>query len=59
MFDRDAVTLSDIRALYRESSAGDYVQSRLCERALDGDDEARELCADAIADAAVPQRRFR
>lgn len=31
--------------------AGDYYMARLCESALDGDDEARQMCAWAIDDA--------
>lgn len=48
----DAVTTANIEALRDEAAmAGDAEQVRLCDAALQGDDEAWEACADAILDA--------
>jgi len=48
------ITDEQIEALRDEAgSAGDNAQVALCDRALDGDDEARAECARVIADAAA------
>ena len=48
-FDRDSVMNEDIRTLCQEAAShGDYAMVRICERALEGDCEAAELCIDAI-----------
>ncbi len=47
-------TDAQIEALRTEAgAAGDADQVAICDRALDGDSEARELCAKALADAAA------
>lgn len=46
------ITSTDIRALRDEAGqAGDSEQVALCERALDGSDEAREECERVITEA--------
>lgn len=50
------VTNEQIDALRTEAgTAGDAAQVALCERALAGDEEAREECARVIAEAAANQ----
>lgn len=50
------VTNEQIDALRTEAgTAGDTAQVALCERALAGDEEAREECARVIAEAAANQ----
>lgn len=48
------ISNDDIAALGLEAAAaGDTEQVELCEAALDGDDDARSLCVDVIADARI------
>jgi hypothetical protein len=56
MMTNGTVTNEQIDALRTEAgTAGDTAQVALCERALAGDEEAREECARVIAEAAANQ----
>lgn len=45
------ITNEQIEALRSEAAAGDEAQVAICERAMTGDDEARQECAGVIAEA--------